>query len=168
MSDLYSQIPKAYDDPKSSGLLPGSWFLFPVVIFWSNCGTDFVNTTDVCPCGLPSPLTAEQECQPGPMNALVTVGFQLVLLIHIKVPGNKLPSSENRTELYGRKQMEDTPQAVLLPDSLSTPSHHSWACMRSEPQIKNIFSSREDCGVKETICQSKQGDKEIREQPITF
>lgn len=144
MSHLYSQIPKAYEGPKSSGLLPGSWFLFSVVIFWNNCRTGFVKNTDFCPCGLPSPLTAEQECQAGHMNALVAVGFQLVLLVHMKAPQNKLPSAENRTELCGRKQMEDTPQAVfpaLCPLPLFIPG-----CAWDRSHRLRTFSAAEKTG----------------------
>lgn len=97
VSDLYSQIPKAYDGPKTSVFLPDFWFLFPVVVSWSNCRTGFLINTDFCQCGLPILLGAEAEWQ-ALMKALVTARFQLVLPINMKVPWNKLPLSENRTD----------------------------------------------------------------------
>ncbi|KAM7330087.1 hypothetical protein ACRRTK_011700 [Alexandromys fortis] len=90
------------------------------------------------------PLTAEQECQAGHMNALVAVGFQLVLLVHMKAPQNKLPSAENRTELCGRKQMEDTPQAVfpaLCPLPLFIPG-----CAWDRSHRLRTFSAAEKTG----------------------
>lgn len=56
----------------------------------------------------------------GLMNALGAGGFLLVLPVNMRVPWNKLPSSVNKIESCGRKQMEDTPHGTLLLGSPST------------------------------------------------